>query len=55
MISREELLDLAYVFRCPVCNKTFRRSSYDATLSSHKNKEGWPCYGRVGHYECTDY
>lgn len=44
-----------YVFRCPVCDKTFRRSSYDATLNPHKNKSGWPCYGRIGRHERTDY
>jgi len=44
-----------YVFRCPVCDKTFRRSSYDATLNPHKGKNGWPCYGRVGHHERADY
>ena len=44
-----------YVFRCPVCSKTFRRSSYDATLNQHKDKNGRPCYGRVGQHERTDY
>jgi hypothetical protein len=44
-----------YVFRCPVCNKTFRRSAFDATLNPHKNKDGWLCYGRMGFHERTDY
>ena len=42
-----------YVFRCPVCNKTFERKSYDGTLRPHKNRTGGDCYGRYGHYERT--
>ncbi len=37
-----------YTFACTACGKTFKRSSYDATLNPHKNKQGWPCPGRVG-------
>jgi hypothetical protein len=37
-----------YSFECTVCGKKFTRSTYDATLNPHKNKEGWPCPGRVG-------
>ena len=44
-----------YVFRCPVCKRTFRRSSYDATLNPHKGKNGWPCLGTFGTYVRTDY
>lgn len=39
---------LTYTFACTVCGKTFKRSSYDAMLNPHKNKQGWPCPGRVG-------
>jgi len=39
---------LSYTFACTVCGKTFKRNSYDATLNPHKNKQGWPCPGRVG-------
>jgi predicted nucleotidyltransferase component of viral defense system len=40
---------LSYTFACTVCGKTFKRSTYDATLNPHKNKQGWPCPGRIGH------
>ena len=39
---------LSYTFACTVCSKTFKRSTYDATLNPHKNKQGWPCLGRIG-------
>lgn len=44
---------IKYIFECPVCHKRFTRSSYDATLNPHKNKQGWDCYGSVGHYRGT--
>ncbi len=44
-----------YVFRCPVCRKTFKRSTYDASLNPHKGKNGWPCMGSVGTYVRTEY
>ena len=34
-----------YVFRCPVCKKTFNRKSYDATARPHKNQRGGDCHG----------
>jgi hypothetical protein len=34
-----------YVFKCSTCGKFFYRKNYDATLSEHKNKSGYPCYG----------
>ena len=39
---------MKYSFECTVCGKRFRRSTYDATLNPHKNKQGLPCPGRVG-------
>lgn len=44
-----------YVFRCPVCGKTFKRTSYDASLNQHKGKNGWPCLGSFGSYVRTEY
>jgi predicted nucleotidyltransferase component of viral defense system len=38
----------SYTFACAVCGKTFKRGTYDATLNPHKNKQGWPCLGRIG-------
>lgn len=44
-----------YVFRCTICGKQFTRGSYNATLNPHKNKQGYPCPGRVGLYVTTKY
>lgn len=44
-----------HVFRCTVCGKTFRKSTYDGTLGEHKNKQGQPCFGRIGTFVKTDY
>lgn len=43
------------VFRCPVCNKTFNRKSYDASARPHKNKDGYDCYGSYLVHEKTTY
>ena len=40
---------LSYTFACTMCGKTFKRGTYDATLNPHKNKQGWPCPGRLGY------
>lgn len=42
-----------YVYRCPVCDKTFRRKTQNPKLNAHKTKDGWPCSGRTGYYEDT--
>lgn len=44
---------LRYIFRCTVCGKQFTRSTFDATLKAHKNKQRLPCYGRHGEYVKT--
>lgn len=44
---------LSYNFACTVCGKTFRRGTYDPMLNSRKNKQGWPCPGRVGVLKAT--
>ncbi len=38
-----------YVFKCSTCGKQFTRSKYDSRLNAHKDKQGYPCYGRVGY------
>ncbi|MEO8133573.1 MAG: nucleotidyl transferase AbiEii/AbiGii toxin family protein [Betaproteobacteria bacterium] len=40
---------VTYNFACTVCGKTFKRSTYDATLNAHKDKQGLPCPGRIGY------
>ena len=42
-----------YIYRCPICNKRFERTSMDATLRAHKNPSGHTCAGRHGIYEGT--
>ena len=42
-----------YIYRCPMCNKKFKRKSQNARLNPHKSKDGWPCSGRIGYYEDT--
>jgi predicted nucleotidyltransferase component of viral defense system len=45
-----------YVFRCPVCGKTFNRKSYDTSMNKHKNnKTGYECYGSYGIHVTTKY
>jgi hypothetical protein len=44
-----------YVFRCTTCGKQFRRSRMDGALGEHKNRSGYPCYGRYGTYVGTRY
>jgi len=44
-----------YIFRCTVCGKRFTRKSYDATLNPHKDKQGYPCPGRIGIYVTTKH
>lgn len=44
-----------YIYRCSVCGKKFTRTKKGSTLNPHKNKQGYPCRGRVGHFESTAY
>ncbi len=44
-----------YIYRCPVCQKTFKRKKQNPKLNPHKSKEGYPCMGRTGYFEKTVY
>lgn len=44
-----------YIYRCPMCDKTFRRKTRNSKLNPHKTKDGWPCSGRTGYFEDTIY
>jgi predicted RNA-binding Zn-ribbon protein involved in translation (DUF1610 family) len=46
---------MKYMFKCPMCGKTFTRKSYDAKLNEHKDKNGYKCYGTYGMYEGTKW
>lgn len=45
----------AYVYRCPICGKSFDRRSMDSSLIAHKNPHGYSCPGRSGIYVQTKY
>ena len=44
-----------YIYRCPICDKTFRRKTQNPKLNPHKTKDGWPCPGKAGIYEDMRY
>lgn len=44
-----------YIYSCSVCGKKFTRTKKGSKLNPHKNKQGYPCRGRVGHFENTVY
>lgn len=44
-----------HTFRCTVCGKLFRKSTFDARLNPHKGKNGYQCYGTVGAFVKTTY
>ena len=44
-----------YVYRCPICGKSFDRRSMDSSLNAHKNPHGYQCPGRTGIYVRTKY
>lgn len=44
-----------YVIQCSVCGKQFTRSTQNASLKAHKNKQGYACSGRTGYYVRTKY
>ena len=44
-----------YGFKYPSCGKQFRRKTYDAALSSHKNKKRFQCFGGFGSLVKTEY
>jgi len=44
-----------YIYRCPMCDKKFKRKTQNSKLNPHKNKDGLPCSGRTGYFENTVY
>jgi hypothetical protein len=40
--------DAAFVFRCAVCGKRFKRSTFDGSLNAHRMPNGLPCPSRIG-------
>ena len=39
---------LTYTIECGICNKRFKRSSYNTKLNKHKDRFGNQCYGTFG-------
>jgi hypothetical protein len=53
--ARPRTASMVYVYRCSVCGKQFRRASMDPSMNAHKNRAGYPCYGRYGTYVGSRY
>jgi hypothetical protein len=52
-LSQPASTSLRHTFRCTVCGKQFRKSTFDAKLNTHKGKNGLPCYGTIGTFVKT--
>ncbi len=39
-----------HIYQCPLCDKKFRRDSFDSQLNPHKNQWGGQCSGRTGFF-----
>lgn len=46
---------VVYIYECSRCGKRFTRSTRSSMLREHKDKRGFPCYGRHGIYVDTRY
>jgi len=44
-----------YIYRCPMCQKTFRRKTSNSHLNQHKDKYGNRCFGVVGTWVKSKY
>ncbi len=44
-----------YIYRCPICRRTFNKKKMDGSLNPHKHPRGYPCSGRFGVYVRTKY
>lgn len=38
-----------YIIECPYCGKRFNHKTNQTRLNAHKDKHGYPCYGRIGY------
>lgn len=46
---------MVYIIECSYCGKKFKTQKYDTKLRSHKDKNGWPCPGRIGYFVESRY
>ena len=44
-----------HIFRCTVCGRNFTKTRFNASLNSHKGRNGRPCMGRVGAFVRTKH
>lgn len=44
-----------YIYECGYCGKRFSRKTQSTQLNPHKDKNGYPCYGRYAHWVDTRY
>lgn len=44
-----------YILQCSYCGKKFNRKEYGTNLNPHKDKQGYPCPGRIGYLIDTRY
>lgn len=44
-----------YQFKCSYCGKVFTKVTNSSSLNPHKNKNGYPCPGRMGYFVKTIY
>jgi predicted nucleotidyltransferase component of viral defense system len=44
-----------YIIQCSYCGKKFNRKEYGTSLNPHKDKQGYPCPGRIGYLVDTKY
>jgi len=44
-----------YVIECLVCGRRFTHKTWSTKLNKHKDKQGYPCYGKIGYVVETKY
>jgi predicted nucleotidyltransferase component of viral defense system len=44
-----------YVMECSYCGKKFKHKQYTTRLNPHKDRNGYPCPGRIGYIVDTQY
>lgn len=52
---RSGLSGPTYILQCSYCGKKFTRKEYGTNLNPHKDKQGYPCPGRIGNLIDTKY
>ena len=53
--NRKSSFGPTYVIECSYCGKKFNRKKMNTRLNPHKDKSGYPCFGRNGYLVDTKY